>query len=224
MPAGHSVLLSYALSPSRHLAGSTRQIRLSASGPSCASPPVNRMAIRRPLASASAWIFVLRPPRERPTVRRANQDDSGASIRMERVSRGRLVVQVVLSPRGITRLPGRHVTDHQMRLYMTFRQTDAPPVAAAKASISAATAYRFEQDPRLPSHKKGARGRRRPDPLADFFDAEVVPMLKAAPGLRRGRDLRGDAAAPSRALVAASAARWSAASAPGGRCMARTRR
>src|SRR6516165_3658719 len=25
------------------------------------------MAIRRPLASASAWIFVLRPPRERPT-------------------------------------------------------------------------------------------------------------------------------------------------------------
>ena len=27
----------------------------------------NRMAIRRPLASASAWIFVLRPPRERPT-------------------------------------------------------------------------------------------------------------------------------------------------------------
>src|SRR5215475_7622882 len=38
-----------------------------ATGQSCASPPVNRMAIRRPLASASAWIFVLRPPRERPT-------------------------------------------------------------------------------------------------------------------------------------------------------------
>ena len=33
----------------------------------CASPPVNRIAIRRPLTSASAWIFVLRPPRERPT-------------------------------------------------------------------------------------------------------------------------------------------------------------
>ena len=27
-------------------------------------------------------------------------------------------------------------------------------------------------------------GRRRPDPLADFFDTEIVPMLKAAPGLR----------------------------------------
>jgi hypothetical protein len=39
----------------------------SATGQSCASPPVRRIAIRRPRASASAWIFVLRPPRERPT-------------------------------------------------------------------------------------------------------------------------------------------------------------
>ncbi len=85
---------------------------------------------------------------------------------------------------GIRPLPGRHVTDHQMRLYMTFRQTDAPPVAAAKASISAATAYRFEHDHRLPSHKQKIRDRRRPDPLVEFFDSEVVPMLKAAPGLR----------------------------------------
>ena len=42
-------------------------MRRSAIGQSCASPPVNRMAIRRPLTSASACIFVLRPPRERPT-------------------------------------------------------------------------------------------------------------------------------------------------------------
>ena len=32
--------------------------------------------------------------------------------------------------------------------------------------------------------KKGTRGRRRPDPLGDIFEAEIVPMLKAAPGLR----------------------------------------
>jgi transposase InsO family protein len=81
-------------------------------------------------------------------------------------------------------LPGRHVTDHQMRLYMTFRQTGGPAVSAAKASISTATAYRFEQDHRPASLRTKPRGRRRPDPLADFFDAEVVPMLKAAPGLR----------------------------------------
>jgi transposase InsO family protein len=81
-------------------------------------------------------------------------------------------------------LPGRHVTDHQMRLYMKFRQTDATPVAAAKASFSAATAYRIEQDHKLPSHKATVRERRRPDPLAEIFDTEIVPMLKASPGLR----------------------------------------
>ena len=67
---------------------------------------------------------------------------------------------------------------------MTFRQTDGPAVSAAKASISTASAYRLEQDHRPPSSQKAVRGRRRPDPLADFFDAEVVPMLTAAPDLR----------------------------------------
>jgi hypothetical protein len=81
-------------------------------------------------------------------------------------------------------LPGRHVTDFQMRLYMKFRRTDAAPAAAAKASFSEATAWRLEKDPRLPSTKVRARSRRRADPLAAIFDAEVLPMLEAAPGLR----------------------------------------
>jgi hypothetical protein len=71
-----------------------------------------------------------------------------------------------------------------MRLYMKLRQTDSTAVAAAKASISVATAYRIEKDPRLPSQKQTARGRRRPDPLAGIFDAEAVPLLKSAPGIR----------------------------------------
>jgi hypothetical protein len=71
-----------------------------------------------------------------------------------------------------------------MRLYMKFRQTDTPPQAAAKASFSTSTAYRLEKDPRLPSQKNVPRERRRADPLADIFDAEIVPMLRAAPGLR----------------------------------------
>jgi len=33
-------------------------------------------------------------------------------------------------------LPGRHITDCQMRLYMSFRQTETPTVAAAKAGFS----------------------------------------------------------------------------------------
>src|ERR1700719_3222107 len=81
-------------------------------------------------------------------------------------------------------LPGRHITDCQMRLYMSFRQAEMPTIAAAKAGFSAATAYRIEQDPRLPSQKKAPRGRRRRDPLARVWDSEVVPLLKSAPGLR----------------------------------------
>ncbi|MFX5530252.1 IS21 family transposase, partial [Acinetobacter baumannii] len=56
--------------------------------------------------------------------------------------------------------------------------------AAAKASFSGTTAYRVEQDRRLPSQKIVTRDRRRPDPLADIFDDEIVPMLQAAPVLR----------------------------------------
>ncbi len=67
---------------------------------------------------------------------------------------------------------------------MKFRTTDSTAAAAAKASISTATAYRIENDPRLPSQKRAPRGRRRPDPLGDLFESEVVPMLEAAPGLR----------------------------------------
>ena len=81
-------------------------------------------------------------------------------------------------------MPGRHVTDRQMRLYMQFRQTGPRRAAAAKAGFSPATADRIEQDPRLPSLKKAPRGRRRPDPLAEIFEAEVVPLLQASPGLR----------------------------------------
>lgn len=67
---------------------------------------------------------------------------------------------------------------------MKFRQTDTPAAAAAKASLSTATAYRIEDDPRLPSQKATRRGRRRPDPLAGLFEEEVVPLLREAPGLR----------------------------------------
>ena len=57
-------------------------------------------------------------------------------------------------------------------------------IAAAKALISRATAYRIEKEARLPSQNRPPRGRRRPDPLEHIFDAEVVPLLKAAPGIR----------------------------------------
>ena len=81
-------------------------------------------------------------------------------------------------------MPGRHVTDQQMRLFMTLRQTHCVPVAAVKAGFSQATGYRLLSDPILPSQRKNSRGRRRPDPLTDIFDTEVVPLLQSSPGLR----------------------------------------
>ena len=67
---------------------------------------------------------------------------------------------------------------------MKHRKTSATEVAAAKAGFSAATGYRIKRDPTLPSQKKAPRGRRRPDPLADIFDSEVVPMLENNAGVR----------------------------------------
>ena len=67
---------------------------------------------------------------------------------------------------------------------MKHRQNDPVPLAAAKSGFSQATGYRLDQDPRLPSQRGKERARRRPDPLADIFDAEIVPLLQAAPGLR----------------------------------------
>lgn len=67
---------------------------------------------------------------------------------------------------------------------MMLRQTQPVPVAAAKAGLSQATGYRLQADPILPSQKKALRSRRRPDPLSDIFDTEVLPLLKSSPGLR----------------------------------------
>ena len=67
---------------------------------------------------------------------------------------------------------------------MKARLTDGVAVAAAKASFSTATGYLLEGSGRAAHPPQKARERRRPDPLVDIFDAEVVPMLKAAPGLR----------------------------------------
>src|SRR5690606_6918649 len=73
---------------------------------------------------------------------------------------------------------------------MKFRRTDSPSTAAAKAGFRTATAYRLEEDQRLPSQKGAPRTRRRPDPLTGIFDEEVMPMLESAPGFARGGYLR----------------------------------
>jgi hypothetical protein len=81
-------------------------------------------------------------------------------------------------------VPGNHITDQQVRLYMDLRRTHTREAAAAKAALSATTGARLDADPQLPSQQQTPRGRRRPDPLAAIWDSEIVPMLEAVPGLR----------------------------------------
>src|SRR6202521_4149372 len=71
-----------------------------------------------------------------------------------------------------------------MRLFMSLRRNHSPAIAGAKAGFSTSAAYRFEKDPRLPTQKKAHRERRRADPFVDVWEKEVLPMLRAAPGLR----------------------------------------
>ena len=67
---------------------------------------------------------------------------------------------------------------------MTLKKTDTIELAAAKAGFSRATGYRPAADPSPPCRESKPRGRRRPDPLADIFDTEVVPILENSPGIR----------------------------------------
>ncbi len=67
---------------------------------------------------------------------------------------------------------------------MKHRKSHSTEAASAKAGFSAATGYRINQNPTLPSQKKAPRGRRRPDPLAGIFEEEVVPMLEEDSGIR----------------------------------------
>ena len=82
-------------------------------------------------------------------------------------------------------MPGRHVNDQQVRLYMRLRTTRPQLTAAAMTGISVATGRRIERDPRSPSSRNDVRDyRTRPDPLAGLWDEEIVPLLEGAPRLR----------------------------------------
>lgn len=78
---------------------------------------------------------------------------------------------------------------------MKYRLTLSPEAAAARAGFSKASAYRIEDDRRLPSQKKMPRGRRRSDPLVPYWETEIIPILKAAP--RHPRDRPAGRAAPT---------------------------
>ena len=94
-------------------------------------------------------------------------------------------------------MPGRHITDRQMRLYMSLRSTHSPAVAAAKAGFSTAAAYRIEADPRPPAETRKARERRRPDPPGRGLGRGDPADAEGGAGTAPGGDLRGGTTPPS---------------------------
>ena len=78
-------------------------------------------------------------------------------------------------------MPGIHVTDRQVRRYMSSRKDGYSQAAAsARSGFSERTGRRIEADPALPSQREARRYRTRLDPFAEVWLDELVPMLEAA--------------------------------------------
>ena len=80
-------------------------------------------------------------------------------------------------------MPGTRITDHQVCLYMKIRKSKLQVLAAAKAGISVRSARRIDGAVTLPSQNARRYWRSRPDPFAEVWDSEVVPLLQRAPKL-----------------------------------------
>ncbi|WP_338926661.1 IS21 family transposase [Mycetohabitans endofungorum] len=87
-------------------------------------------------------------------------------------------------------MPGTRITDQQVRLYMSKRKHHSQQIAAAKAGISVRSARRIEREATLPSQKPRRYWRSRPDPFAQVWQSDVVPMLLNAPQLQAVTILR----------------------------------
>jgi hypothetical protein len=66
---------------------------------------------------------------------------------------------------------------------MRSRKHHTQELAAAKAGMSVRSARRVEEEGTLPSQQPRRYWRSRPDPFAQVWDNEVVPLLKSAPKL-----------------------------------------
>jgi len=81
-------------------------------------------------------------------------------------------------------MPGTRITDQQVRLYMNNRKHHPQKLAAAKSGMSERTARRVEHDAGLPSQQPRRYWRSRPDPFADVWETQIVPLLRSSPKLK----------------------------------------
>ena len=75
-------------------------------------------------------------------------------------------------------MPGKRITDHQVHKFNQHRSKLGQGAAAAKSGISERSARRIEGADALPSQRAARSWRTREDPLANVWDAEVVPLLR----------------------------------------------
>lgn len=76
-------------------------------------------------------------------------------------------------------MPGKRITDHQVRQYKQHRLKLTQVAAAAKVGICDRSARRIEYSEALPSQRKERTWRTRADPLASVWNSEIVPLLEA---------------------------------------------
>ena len=81
-------------------------------------------------------------------------------------------------------MPGKPVTDQQVRVYMQDRHLHSQRTAAARAGFSERTGRRIETDPCLPSQRQPGRGCTVPDPLAAVWETLLLPILANDPGVQ----------------------------------------
>lgn len=80
-------------------------------------------------------------------------------------------------------MPGKRITDLQVKKYKELRRKYTQEAAAAKTGMSISSAKRIEGSENLPSQRPPRHWRTRSDPLAEVWSTEIVPMLEGAPSL-----------------------------------------
>ena len=80
-------------------------------------------------------------------------------------------------------MPGRRINRTQVAKYMEHRKEFDQEAAAAKVDISVRSARRIERAGGVPSKQEPRQWRTRADPLACWWESDVVPLLGSTPTL-----------------------------------------
>ncbi len=89
-----------------------------------------------------------------------------------------LVSRKPLHSNGGARLAYKPITDQQLRIYMTDLKNHSQRTSAARAGFSERTARRFDADPTPPSMRNSVHGRTVTDPLEDYWESDLLPLLE----------------------------------------------